>query len=429
MTRGGGADDARERGLLRRDPVLGVPIPAYDGRSIANVVRTVARTVGVERSKGVLPPLAPELDPFGGGSAPGPIVILLVDGLGWRGFSRWAAGSGARGRRWAAAAHPITSVFPTTTAAGLTSLSTGLAPAAHGLVGYRQYLPTYGTVADLLRMSPVLVPGMDLLVGPRWRPALVAGGGTWFRRGLRGAAVSRDRFRGSGFTRVLYDGASYTGYATAVDLAHQLAQLLASRAPPPVVFAYWDELDTIQHLHGPGARALFDLELGRVVDLLRHVARSIGPARGGATTLLVTGDHGQVGARADRQVRVDRLPALRRAMARPLAGDRRAGFFVARSGRTEALRAALSRALPRGARLLDARVAIERGLFGPPPFHPELEERVGDLIALVPEPWGLTWTAPGARPPARYLLGAHGGLAAEELLVPLVAGRLDALAS
>jgi hypothetical protein len=74
------------------------------------------------------------------------------------------------------------------------------------------------------------------------------------------------------------------------------------------------------------------------------------------------------------------------------------------------------------------RRAIDAGLFGPPPFHPELSERLGDLLVLVPSPAGITYRIPGAPARTRYLIGAHGGLEPEELLVPLVAGPLSELA-
>jgi len=69
--------------------------------------------------------------------------------------------------------------------------------------------------------------------------------------------------------------------------------------------------------------------------------------------------------------------------------------------------------------------AVHGGLFGPPPYHPELFERVTDLVVLVPSPGGITFTLPGRKRPRRSLLGAHGGLEAEELVVPLVSGPLE----
>ena len=62
------------------------------------------------------------------------VVLLVIDGLGWHQLQKnlvhcptLAAMQGSS----------ITTVAPTTTVSALTSITTGLAPAEHGLVGYR----------------------------------------------------------------------------------------------------------------------------------------------------------------------------------------------------------------------------------------------------------------------------------------------------
>jgi Type I phosphodiesterase / nucleotide pyrophosphatase len=409
---------------------LAVPIPAYGGRSLPNLTSSVVRALGHEPPAGALAPLDERLDPFGGRRAEGPIVLFVVDGLG---YGRLAAAARSRGGPlesvWLAHASPITSVFPTTTTVALTSLSTASSPSRHGLVGYRQYLPRFGAVVDMLRMSPHGVAQEDAFVGPAWSPSVVLGAPTIFRDGIRDAvAVSRDRFEGRGFTRMLYDGAQYEPYLGYADFAAALAQVLGRRPPPPLVFAYWDELDTVSHLRGPGSPSV-DLELERLHALLGYVARSLGPGAAGATTVLVTADHGLVPAEPERQSAFDADPEVADRLIGPPTGDRRVGFLRARPGQLEPLERAVLATLPKGARSIRAEEAIRGGLFGPPPYHPELLERVGDLVVLVPSPGGITYTLPGRSPSRRGLLGAHGGLEADELVVPLIAARLDRFAT
>jgi len=404
-----------------RDPFRGLLRPAYDGGSIVNLAVSIARAGGLEDGPGgpLSPPLSASLDPFEGRRADGPIVLLTLDGFGAGDLARWADGGSARGAQWAAASRPLTTVFPSTTTAALTSLSTGVPPGRHGLVGYRQYLPRFGVVADMLKMSTAGWPGQDTLIGPHWRPEDLSGAPTLFRRGLRAAALTRDRFRTTGFTRLLYDGAEFVGYATATDLAHELLALLGRRRPPDVIYAYWDELDTIHHLKGPTPR-LASLELERFAGLLAFVARHLAPARRRRATLVVTGDHGQVPASRTGRISLNEVPGLLDHLARPLSGDRRAGFLAVRPGHGPAVRRLLADRLPAGHRLIPMPLARASGVFGPPPFHPEIEARTGDLLVLVPSPYGLTYLPPGAAPPARHLFGAHGGLEAEEMQVPRV---------
>ncbi len=414
--------------LLEEAGSLGVPVPAYGGRSVPNVTATVVAALGHDLGGTHLPPLAADLDPFRGGRAEGPVVLVLVDGLGYPSLrAAGRAGSGPVAAAWARAARPITTVFPSGTAVALASLSSAAAPAQHGVVGHRQYLPRFGAVVEVLRMSPLGVAAPDALVGPGWSPSDVLGVPTVFRRGVPAVALSRDRFEGTGFTRMIYDGAGYAAYATFADLAFELRRLLGRTDPPPFLLVYWDELDLALHLKGP-LDEITGFEVDRLGSLLAWVARGLPPERARATTVLLTADHGLVPANAPDQVHVDRVPELAERLGRPPAGDRRATFFRARSGEEEPLRAALLAHLGSRAIVLRTEEALGAGLFGPPPYHPELADRLGDLVVLPRAPAGLGYTLPGHPPPRRTLQGAHGGLAPEELLVPLLAGPLDRLA-
>ncbi len=418
------AEMARE--LFAAQGSLRLPVPAYGGRSLPNITRSVVDAVGasVEGGPPLVPPLARELDPFHGGTAEGPVVVVLVDALGWSAFAPPINAEPAHpSLPWADRARPITTVFPTTTTAALTSLSTGTPPSRHGLGGYRQYLPKFGLVADLIRMTPLGIGIPESLVGPHWTPSLVSGVPSIFRRGVRGIALTREKFSGTGFTRLLYDGAEFVPYVTASDLAHQLAHLIDRPRAPSVIYAYWDELDTVQHRRGP-LRDLIRLEIQQLARLIEFVRDHIGSRRRASTSLIITGDHGQVPATIAARIRLEREPEIMALLSRPPAGDRRSGFFSAVPGQVVALQKALARRLPPGSRVISMGAALKGGLFGPPPYHPEIRERLGDLLVLVPSPVGLTYLPPGIAPPSRYSVGAHGGLEADELLVPLIAGTL-----
>ena len=106
-----------------------VPVlPDYAGGCIANLVpRIVTGTATIADGGDWMPTVAEHARQ---------IVLLVIDGLGWRQLrSRSAlaptlsAGAGID--------RAITSIAPTTTAAALTSITTGRPPADHGILGYR----------------------------------------------------------------------------------------------------------------------------------------------------------------------------------------------------------------------------------------------------------------------------------------------------
>jgi len=147
------------------------------------------------------------------------------------------------------------------------------------------------------------------------------------------------------------------------------------------------------------------------------------PAARAETLLLVTADHGQTPLPGHGGIALEEHPELRDLLLLPPTGSSRQPFFYAAPGRREALRTYLAR-FDAEFLLLDADEAAARGLFGPDGRHPELPYRIGDLIPLA-RAEGCFWRMDTPQEIRRYR-GMHSGLTADEMLVPLLAARLDA---
>jgi hypothetical protein len=104
----------------------------------------------------------------------------------------------------------------------------------------------------------------------------------------------------------------------------------------------------------------------------------------------------------------------------PISGESRAAFVYPRRGRAQAIRDYLSGAYPGWFTVLDSVEALEAGLMGWP-IADETYARAGELLVLPHGDYALQ-RAPIPVP----LLGRHGGLTQDEMLVPLVGARLDA---
>src|SRR3989454_9618480 len=115
------------------------PVPRYGTRSLAELVPSLLGLLGVA---GLANPLA--LEPAAR------VALLLWDGLGWELLR--ATGPAAPFLN-AMAGEPLTAGFPATTAASLSSLTTGLPPGEHGLVGYTMALPGYDRAFNALTWS------------------------------------------------------------------------------------------------------------------------------------------------------------------------------------------------------------------------------------------------------------------------------------
>ena len=334
------------------------------------------------------------------------VVVVLVDGLGSAALRARAGHARALSRRFTRR-DVIDSGFPTTTAAAIATLTTGARPGEHGLVGY--------TVLDRANDRVVnQLSGWDDGMAPaEWqlRP-------TVFERAaeenVRAYSVGAPRYRTSGFTEAVLRGSEYRD---AKDIADRFAEARAILDGPEraLVYLYVPELDVAAHAYGWASdRWLAALE--ELDSALAAFERTLRRGEG----LLVTADHGVLDVPATAHVLFDRDPALIEGV-RHVAGDPRCLQLHLEPGRSEAdvarLLSAWNEAEGRRAWIADRDEAIRSGWFGD--VHPETRGRIGDVIVAAR---GLIayYDSRDPSPGPRRMIGQHGSLTAEELLVPLV---------
>ena len=103
------------------EPATVPVLPALDGASVAGIVPALLGGRGGDW----IPDAARDADA---------VVLLVLDGLGWNALRSTRSRLPTLSRMDGGA---ITTVVPSTTATALTSICTGLAPAQHGVLGYR----------------------------------------------------------------------------------------------------------------------------------------------------------------------------------------------------------------------------------------------------------------------------------------------------
>jgi hypothetical protein len=319
-----------------------------------------------------------------------PLVILLIDGLGWRMYKRFAAQMPALAEF---AGGPITSVVPSTTASALPSLTTGRTPGEHGMLGDRMRVG--GVVLSVLQWTvPDGAPPAPASVQP-YAPF----------DGRRIPVVSHAKFAGSGFSQAHLRGAPFHGYADAGDLIGQVGSVVRSGAP--LVFAYFPDADRTAHEHGLDHDA-FAASLATADAVVRGVRRHVPPH--GA--VIVTADHGHVTVDPDQ--RIDLTPLA--PMISVTSGSARFRYLHAGPGAGgELLAAARELAGPR-AWTGDRAALIATGWLGPR-INAVTAGRVGDVIMAARG--AVTLVDPGEGR-LNELVTVHGSLTADEMLVPLL---------
>jgi predicted AlkP superfamily pyrophosphatase or phosphodiesterase len=410
-------------------PDEGWVLPHYDGLSIANIPATIAALLGTDLP-GALPALSEEIWTEW---RPGlrRVVLVVLDALGYRMLQRVSASGDGRAFTALAKAGrliPLTSVFPSTTDAALVSLGTGRPPAEHGWLAYTMYLRELGIAANAILLSSFWTRKTDELLDWGLDPSTLIPVPRLAERlasvGVATGAVFYSGFRDTGFSTMLYKGVSERrGHLHASDLWVQLRHLLAkTRRSRAFITAYWSGLDTLAHAYGPDTDQC-EAEFQTMSHLLsRQFLDSLTAADREGTLLLITADHGQIHIPAERILNADQDPELLRHLMVPIMGESRAAFIHPRPGRIRAVRDHLETSYPEWFVVRDSVEVLESGLLGKR-IADETYARAGELIVLPRGARALQHTQPSVA-----LVGRHGGLTPEEMLVPLIGARLEALA-
>ncbi|WP_298742332.1 alkaline phosphatase family protein [uncultured Microbacterium sp.] len=336
-------------------------------------------------------------------------IVVMVDGLG-RGNLTARAGHARFLTARMAKKDAARTVFPSTTAAALTSLLTGESPGIHGIVGYSVRVPETGRAVNQLQGWET--DGLDPERWQRSEPLLAreaAAGRPCF-------VVSKPAYAATGFTRAIQRGATFVGVAAAADRLTEAARL-AARHPGALIYVYLSELDATGHAHGwESDRWLSRLE---TVDAdVQRFEEVLDPGVGA----VLTADHGMVDVPAHRQVRLGAGDPLL-ADVSVMAGEPRMLHLYA-DGDAPAVLERWRAAEGERSWVLSRGEAIEAGLFGPG-VHPEVASRIGDV--LVAARAGIAYYDDRLTDKkAQRMIGQHGSLTDQERIVPLI--RLGAFA-
>jgi hypothetical protein len=352
--------------------------PDYGGGWIGAVIPTIANG------------LTPAWLPTAAHDAAG-VLLLVLDGLGWSVLEHHREQLQTLG---AMAGGAITSVAPSTTAAGLTSISTGVAPSEHGLAGYR--IRVAGEPLNVLRWQTSHGPD----------PRSVQPVPPFLGRSI--PVVTRAEFRHSGFTEAHLRDQVLIGWRTTSALVEHCRRLATDRHP--LIYAYYDGIDKVAHEYG--LRSEFIATEMRdadrlVADLLESLPSD--------WALVVTADHGQVQVDDDDFVALDAVAA----MVAAYSGEGRFRTLHARSGATAELTAACRSAYGQQAWVFTRDQLFDEGWLGPAPSM-AVRGRIGDVILAACDP--VIFLDP-EMPFERVMRSHHGSLTPDEMLVPLIATR------
>ena len=365
--------------------------PDYGGRSLADVLPSVAHAIGA-RVPGWDAPTVPLP------AAPA-YVVFLVDGLGADLLAAHAHAAPYLSSLLTPDAVG-TSGVPSTTATSLTSLGTGLTPGGHGVVGFTSRVPGSDRLLNALFWDKDVDP-------LQWQPH-PTGFQSLTAAGVHVTTVNKREFRGSGLTIAAQRGGEWVN---ADRVGERVAGAVASAAArPSMTYLYDGDLDWTGHRYGVASAqwlqqlAIIDAEAEQLRDALPTHAR-----------LVVVADHGMVDAASEHRIDLDEVPAYRDGVVL-LGGEARFRHVYCAAGAVRDVQARWRELLGDAALVLTRDEAIACGWFGE--VTASVLPRLGDVVAAARADWGLFSSVDF--PYELRLVGLHGSLTPVEMRIPLL---------
>lgn len=397
--------------------------PKYEDQSIVNIPSTICRWLDLP---GIgADALVPEITALLSGKIHR-VILILVDALAFHRFDQWKG----KAPVWKSLMKdgilaPLTSVVPSTTSSALTSLWTGVGPASHGIIGYEMWLKEYGLVANMITHAPISFRGStDSLKQAgfsveNFMPLPTFGSHLW-NYGVKSYSFTHYAIANSGLSRMLMQDVDVQSFSTPASMWVSIRKLIESRPYERMyVWAYWGQVDGISHYNGPDDERAAAEFSHYSTAFQQFFLNQLSPQLRENTAIILTADHGQTHTPLNsNQILANHPDLLKHLRLKPTCENRFA-FLYLHPGREGAVRDYFSANWPSKFHLITLSEALDAGLFGPGPYHPDLLDRVGDLIAIARGNVYLWWADQDD-----FLLGRHGSTHPHDMLVPFLVARL-----
>jgi len=377
-------------------------IPNYKDRSIVNLMSTILEAYG---SPSAYPPLksisASEL------KKSRTIVLLVIDGLGYA----YVVKNGKNTIFKTYLRDRITSVFPSTTAAGITTFLTGIAPQQHGITGWFMYLKELGSVSTILPFTPRSggAPWSTIGVSPK---QIFTQQPIFKKINTSSYLIMPKEIVNSDYTLAHSGKAKRSGYTTMDDFFQQLRKILRSGKQRKFIYAYWPGFDTACHHHGTKSAHAAE-QFQRLGKRLRRLVENLHD-----TTVIITADHGLIDTEESRIIRLKDHPRLAETLTLPLCGEPRAAYCYVHPSKTRQFEAYVKNRLQTCCHLFKSEDLVKRNYFGLFEPHEKLQDRVGDYTLIMKKNYVVKDLLMIEK--EKYHIGNHGGVSKEEMYVPLI---------
>ncbi len=360
------------------------------------------------------------------------VVFFFIDAFGWRFFERYAEKySFLKTILAQGAVSKLTSQFPSTTAAHVTCMHTGLNVGQSGIYEWNYYEPlvdeiisplTFSYAGDKLQRDTLKksgIPASSFFPTQTFYQTLQA-------QGVESHILQYQAYTPSTYSDTVFRGAKTYPYRTLLDALTHLIELVTTPATTPAYyFFYFDRIDTTCHNHGPNSKS-FDDAIDAFLTLMEKVFYKGVHGKTNDTLLIMTADHGQVEVNPQQVYYLNqRMPAIsnflkvnKKGHILAPAGSARDMFLHIKEEHVDSVITELRQRLQGKAEVYNTQELLKQNFFGTQAPAQIFRDRVGNVVILPYKNETVWWYEIGKFD--MHFQGHHGGLTPEEMEIPLL---------
>ncbi len=359
------------------------------------------------------------------------VVFFFIDGFGWRFYQNYKDHPFFVELRKYGNVEPITSQFPSTTAAHVTAWHTGQPVGESGVFEWTYYEPKLDALFSPLLFSYAGTTERETAKESGIAPSELYPTKTFYQS-LAKSGVESHIFQFYGYTPSPYSttvmqGAEMHPYKTLTEALVNMRLMLEKPADHKRYIAfYFGDVDTILHKYGPDTTQA-NAEIETTLDtLLNRFLVPLSQQMPAETLFLLTADHGHVEVDPATTVYINVDPAftgiekyIKRNQAGEMlapAGSPRDMFLYIEDEHLDEAQRLLASGFEGKADVIKIQELIDAGYFGETISETFLS-RVGNLVILPYRYESVWWFEEGKHSQKHY--GHHGGLTAQEMEIPL----------
>ncbi len=349
-------------------------------------------------------------------------ILFVIDGFGWQFFEEYSSKFPFLDQF---VCSKISSEFPSTTAAHITSLNTGKEVGETGIYEWFYYEPLVDRMIAPLLFSNAGDHEGGTLLKEKITPQQIFPFETIYqqlaKRGVESIVLQSEGIAHTPYSQAMLAGAQIIPFAQFAQGLEKLVELCMKPLKAPTLFyIYHGDIDAMGHRHGIHSPH-FDAAVDGCWNTIEKKFWQKMTACPNKTAVMFTADHGMSPVDPKTTLYLNQLmPDITDAMEKnekgnPLvpAGSCRDFFLHIEKKRIEEVQVRLIKHLKGIAEVVQVEELINQGYFGTKPPSRRLRERIGNLVILPYIKESVWWYEKHHF--EQHFFAAHGGLTPEEM--------------